>query len=181
MSCLILRFILILLVFWAFLPHAHAQGNARQLQEPIGMTNFVQALPPIVIDVSWPSYLVEKTPALRPQYLYDSDWTKVIRDGGYLRSAEEEYFKETRRNILYGYSQSGVKKVWQDEEEFLNDRDILRERWRDLLGFDLFYPYYKAKQMEKWVKERFSVKLFGMKGRPQFSKNRIMYVFKTTF
>ena len=64
------------------------------------------------------------------------------------------------------------------EEE---ERKILRKKWEDLLGLDIYYPYFKAKEVEKKVSEKFSVKVFKLKGKPEYKNGQITYTFKTKF
>jgi hypothetical protein len=61
------------------------------------------------------------------------------------------------------------------------ERKILREKWERLLGIDIFYPYFKAKELEDWVSEKATVKFFNLKGRPAFKDNEIKYIFKVKF
>lgn len=61
------------------------------------------------------------------------------------------------------------------------ERESLREDWRKALGLDIFYPYFKAKEIEEWVKEKASITLLDIKGRPQFSDDQIKYTFKVKF
>jgi hypothetical protein len=63
----------------------------------------------------------------------------------------------------------------------VDEKKMIREEWKKVFGIDVWYPYYKAKDAEKWVKKRFSVKVFKLKGEPQFKKNQILYTFKTKF
>jgi hypothetical protein len=62
-----------------------------------------------------------------------------------------------------------------------DDRDQLREEWKQLLGLDVFQPYYQAKEVEEWVGEKTSVKVFHMKGRAKFNSNQIQYTFNVKF
>lgn len=62
-----------------------------------------------------------------------------------------------------------------------DERTILRKKWSKMVGFDVFYPYFKAKQVETWVKEKTSVRMFKFKGRPEIKSNRFRYVFKMNF
>lgn len=63
----------------------------------------------------------------------------------------------------------------------IDEKEAIRSEWKKAFGVDVWYPYYKAKEVEDWVRERFSVKVFGIKGKPKFEDNQIRYVFKTTF
>jgi len=58
---------------------------------------------------------------------------------------------------------------------------MLREEWKKTFGVDVWYPYYKAKDVERWVKKRLSVKVFKLKGEPQFENNQIIYSLKAKF
>lgn len=61
------------------------------------------------------------------------------------------------------------------------DKEILRQEWQKDLGIDIFYPYFKAKEIEDLVSEKASVKIFSIKGRPKFSDDQIKYIFKVSF
>lgn len=65
-----------------------------------------------------------------------------------------------------------------DEEA---EKEKLREEWKELLGIDIFHPYFKAKEVEGWVSEKASVKVFKVKGRPKFEDNQIKYIFTVKF
>jgi hypothetical protein len=62
-----------------------------------------------------------------------------------------------------------------------NDKAVIREEWRKFLGVDIFYPYYKAKEIEDWVSEKGSVKFGNLKGKPKFGDNKFTYTFKMKF
>jgi hypothetical protein len=66
-------------------------------------------------------------------------------------------------------------KPWVDEKK------LIRDAWRKVFGIDVWYPYYKAKEIEDWVKERMCIKVFKLKGNPEFRKDQILYVFKAKF
>jgi hypothetical protein len=63
------------------------------------------------------------------------------------------------------------------------ERIKLREDWKEFLGIDIFYPYFKAKEVENFVKEKTAINFFTMKGRPEFHEgsNEVRYIFKKKF
>lgn len=63
----------------------------------------------------------------------------------------------------------------------IDEEKMLREQWKKAFGIDVWYPYYKAKNVEKWIKKRLSIKIFKLKGEPQFARNQILYTFKAEF
>jgi hypothetical protein len=66
-------------------------------------------------------------------------------------------------------------KPWVDEKK------ILRAEWERTLSIDVWYPYYKAKELENWISDRFSIEVFKMKGRTQCENNECKYTFTTKF
>jgi len=58
---------------------------------------------------------------------------------------------------------------------------ILREQWERQLGIDIFYPYFKAKELETKVREKTSVRIFKIKGKPEFKTNEAKYTFTIRF
>jgi len=61
------------------------------------------------------------------------------------------------------------------------ERKRLRKVWKKMLGVDIFYPYFKAKEVEHWVKEKAKVQFFKIKGKPEFSNDKVQYIFKIKF
>lgn len=63
----------------------------------------------------------------------------------------------------------------------VDEKKMLRQAWEDAFGVDVWYPYYKAKEIETHIKKKLSVRIFKFKGEPKFEKNKVVYMFKTTF
>ncbi len=85
---------------------------------------------------------------------------------------------EDRENSFWKFVN---KKVYAATINKKEEKKILREEWKKLLGVDIFYPYFKAKEVEDWVSEKASVEIFDIKGRPKFENNQIKYIFKVKF
>lgn len=68
--------------------------------------------------------------------------------------------------------------VDKDEE-----KNKLRKDWEDLTGVDVFYPYFKAREIEDWVGEKTKVKFLKMRGKLRLSEknNQIKYTFSIKF
>ena len=71
--------------------------------------------------------------------------------------------------------------VSDNKKQGKSEKEILREKWSDLLGIDIFMPYFKAKEFEKKISEKTSVKIYKMKGKPVFENSEVKYVFKAKF
>ena len=78
-------------------------------------------------------------------------------------------------------SVSNDTSVSEDKKQGKSEKEILREKWNDLLGIDIFMPYFKAKEIEKKISEKTSIKIYKMKGKPEFENSELKYVFKTRF
>lgn len=184
MACLVLKTILFLACFFACIPMVYAE-NTIVPAESLPFVMVGQSNPPELLNTVGPQVNLgleaENKMYLMPKYLYHNDWAGTIHGKRYIYPDREEYFKEEKRGAFYGPTDYRFKSEVEDDDKYTDDRQILREKWREFLGFDLFYLYFKAKNVENWVKEKLSVRLFNMKGRPQFKKNKIMYVFKATF
>ncbi|MCD6228183.1 MAG: hypothetical protein J7K17_01715 [Candidatus Omnitrophica bacterium] len=61
------------------------------------------------------------------------------------------------------------------------EKKRLRKVWEKMLGVDIFYPYFKAKEVEDWVKEKAKVQFFKIKGKPEFNNDKVQYIFKIKF
>ncbi len=58
---------------------------------------------------------------------------------------------------------------------------ILREQWENQLGIDIFSPYFKAKELETKVREKTSIRVFKIRGKPEFKSNEAKYTFTIKF
>ena len=74
-----------------------------------------------------------------------------------------------------------IRSVSNDEKQGKSEKEILREKWSDLLGIDIFLPYFKAKEIEDKISEKASIKIYKMKGKPVFENSELKYVFKKKF
>ncbi len=63
----------------------------------------------------------------------------------------------------------------------VDEKKALRAKWKKAFRADVWSPYYKAKEIEDKVCEKFRVKVLGIKGRPQLENNQAQYVFKLAF
>lgn len=61
------------------------------------------------------------------------------------------------------------------------ERIVLREQWERNIGIDIFYPYFKAKELESTVRKKTSVRIFKIKGKPEFKNNEAKYTFSIKF
>jgi hypothetical protein len=63
------------------------------------------------------------------------------------------------------------------------EKEQLREQWEEFLGIDVFYPYFKARQVEKYVQEKTRVDFFNFKGKAEFEtgSSSFRYIFKKKF
>ncbi len=85
-------------------------------------------------------------------------------------------YAPNHRNFLSFINES-IRAAIEEKEE----KKILRQQWQELLRMDIFYPYFKAKEVEEWVGEKASVKFFNLKGKPEFSNNQLKYSFRIKF
>jgi hypothetical protein len=73
------------------------------------------------------------------------------------------------------------KRVREDIIRKTEEKRIIREAWEEWLGIDIWYPYFKAKEIEGWVCDKFKVRIFRFKGRLRFEKEKVTYTFRMQF
>lgn len=61
------------------------------------------------------------------------------------------------------------------------EKILLREQWERNIGVDIFYPYFKTKELESKVREKTSVRVLKLKGKPEFKSNEAKYTFTIKF
>ena len=93
------------------------------------------------------------------------------------RSHISEEAQRARQVFLTTINSKAYAQIIDKGEE----RKALRKRWKKMLGVDIFYPYFEAKKVEKWVKERTKVRVFKLKGSAEFDDNQVKYVFDVKF
>ncbi|MFA6218077.1 MAG: flagellar biosynthetic protein FliQ [Candidatus Omnitrophota bacterium] len=62
-----------------------------------------------------------------------------------------------------------------------HEKDLLRQAWREWLGIDIYYTYFKAKEAEEWVSDKAKVTIFKIHGRPKIENNKFNYTFSIKF
>lgn len=97
---------------------------------------------------------------------------------------------QSKQNIVFvGFSEGSDWAFWDFIEERVREDNIkkneeqriIREAWEEWLGIDIWYPYFKAKEIEDWICDRFKVEIFHFKGRLKIQKNQVTYAFKMRF
>lgn len=63
----------------------------------------------------------------------------------------------------------------------IDDKERSRAQWAELFGVDLWYPYYKTKEIEAKVTDKLGVKVFKLKGKPKFGENQFKYTFTVKY
>ncbi len=73
------------------------------------------------------------------------------------------------------------KEAYAAEISREEERKILREKWRQFLGVDIFYPYFEKKEIEERIEEKTAIEFLKIKGRAKFQDHQIKYIFKMKF
>ncbi|MDD4953688.1 MAG: hypothetical protein PHG40_02140 [Candidatus Omnitrophica bacterium] len=63
----------------------------------------------------------------------------------------------------------------------IDEKKEIRAKWTEAFRTDVWSPYYKAKEVEGKVCDKFKVQVFSIKGRPQLEDDRVSYIFKASF
>ncbi len=92
------------------------------------------------------------------------------------------YTKDLSKKATYKKNKKGfLNWINNAYAQSIDEKKILRKKWKDMLGVDIFYPYFKAKEVEDWIKEKARIDFFKLKGEPEFRRNQIQYIFKLKF
>jgi hypothetical protein len=62
-----------------------------------------------------------------------------------------------------------------------DDTDILRAEWKEALGADIFFAYFKTKEITNKIEEKSKFKLFSMLGKAAIKENSATYTFSHKF
>lgn len=59
-----------------------------------------------------------------------------------------------------------------------NQKEQIRKQWQDFLGFDAFYPIFKAQEI---VAEKTKTNILDFHGKADVSSGKVKYIFKRSF
>ena len=108
-------------------------------------------------------------------YFLDKSVTNYLRN--------ERYNSDTPQKSKFSIIRLFISKAFAATQNVDEDRKIIREEWKKFLGFDVFYPYFKAAEVEDYIQKKSTVKLFNMHGKAEFNKDTkaVKYIFKKKF
>jgi hypothetical protein len=105
------------------------------------------------------------------QTLVEQDYKTTPQDSS-------EMFEKPFETSFLGWVNSLAIAATEDTSD---SREVLRNKWEQTIGTDIFMPYFQAKKMEEWIKEKAKVAVFNMKGKPEFNRNQVQYIFHKNF
>ena len=62
-----------------------------------------------------------------------------------------------------------------------DDKEVLRNQWKQALGVDVFYPYFEVKKLERKTTEKTTIRVLKMRGKAQFKEDSVKYIFSIKF
>ena len=71
-----------------------------------------------------------------------------------------------------------VNTVKRDTED---DADTLRAEWKEALGVDIFFAYFKTKEITNKIEEKSKCRIFNMRGRAKIKQDLVTYAFNHKF
>ncbi|MFH1339401.1 MAG: hypothetical protein ABIH40_06135 [Candidatus Omnitrophota bacterium] len=113
-----------------------------------------------------------------PLYAQEAEYSLKNNPGGTEAAVTASDQQEKAESSFWEFVDKQAYAAAVDDKE---EKEILREEWRKLLGVDIFYPYFKEQEIEDWVSQKASVEVFKIKGRPTIEYNQFKYTFKIEF
>jgi hypothetical protein len=132
-----------------------------------------------ILSLIGPIYAQPSRDLCRPNANISCSLDNSVSD--YLR--HERYSSDTPQKQKFSLLNIFKSKAYAAPQNNDEDRKKIREEWKEFLGLDVFYPYFKAKEVEEFVAKKSSVKLFNMQGKAEFNKDSkgVKYIFKSKF
>lgn len=62
-----------------------------------------------------------------------------------------------------------------------SEKEKVRRQRKRALGIDLFFPYFKAKEIAKKTENKTKAKVFRLKGEAKIEEDEVKYIFKLKF
>jgi hypothetical protein len=96
-----------------------------------------------------------------------------------------------KRELLFAHVTGDGHRFWENVNKRAPDlrpgsdeeKDMAKEAWYEMLGFDPFVPYYEAQKIEDAVEEKTKVKVWKFSGKADFDTRgeKANYVFRHQF
>jgi len=137
----------------------------------IKMSKFIRKItvPIVILCGCLPLYSQEKT-------------IKIPQKNSVIISKQPNKIQHTKNKVRKNFFLEWINtKAYAVPIDKNGEKKLLRKKWKKLLGLDIFYPYFKAKEVEDWIKDKTSMQVFKIKGRPKFENDHIKYIFKIKF
>ena len=96
----------------------------------------------------------------------------------YLDEMTERRTSTGRRDYRAGQEILNAFYVKREKGE---ERKKIRKKWAQTFGVDIWYPYFKVKEVERWVKKRFSFRIRKLKCKPRIKKGLANYICEKRF
>ena len=61
------------------------------------------------------------------------------------------------------------------------EKENLREQWKQMLGADIFFLYFKGHEIKNKVEKQVSVRIFKLKGKLELKKDQARFIFSVKF
>lgn len=61
------------------------------------------------------------------------------------------------------------------------ERQTIREQWQQATGVDLFYPYFKIRELKIRTENKTKVKFFRLRGKARLEEDQAKYIFSVKF
>jgi hypothetical protein len=133
----------------------------------------------MILGMSWPLYAQIDKDLCNEKKPASCLFNESVND--YLKN--ERYNSDTPSKKEFSIIQLFKSKAFATPQNPDADRKKIREEWKELLGLDVFYPYFKAKEVENYVQQKSAVKLFNLHGKAEFNQESkgLKYIFKKKF
>jgi hypothetical protein len=124
-----------------------------------------------------------QTLSLPPQEPLNLQLKQTLASQTYLLGPTTKTTEPVQLEQEQNMSQKNSNRIFKElyNPPVVDEKKTLRAEWRKAFGLDVWYPYYQVKAVEDWVSDRLGVKVFKLKGRPEFKDNQLKYSFGTRF
>ncbi len=90
--------------------------------------------------------------------------------------------KKTEYHILSFWNWLNNKAYAVNINQDKDNKEVIRQKWEDFFGVDIFYPYFKAKKAEDWLEDKGTFTIFkNIKGEPKIEGKNIQYIVHSDF
>ena len=142
------------------------------------MKNLIKICLPLIVIIAWPTIVIYGEGGIFNTAVPSLE-IKSLPDNTMPQNAPSLYFKKDEICTTFSDWLNQRKYIFHVDKD--QEKKQLREEWKQMMGLDIFYPYFKAKELTKKAEQKTSIKVMKLKGEMEINEDEVKYIFSIKF